>query len=251
MSVKIMTEVFELDLPKPSLKLILLGLADCANNEGECYPSINTLAKKCSLGVDTVYRGIKKLEQMGLLVRKNRAHSNGRCASNFYIIYPQGPSQTARGTLAECQGDPSKLLGGTLANCYPSKENRNIEPSNKQLMSGKPDVAQNLLKEFEEEVRQGITKERVEELEASKPLKTKAVFILAYLNFVQDAKYQAVPANLKLIEARLKEGHTLMEVIGVIHQRRRAWKTNAEMMSYLRPKTLFNATNFANYVGQL
>ncbi len=30
-----------------------------------------------------------------------------------------------------------------------------------------------------------------------------------------------------------------------------AWVGDSKMDEYLRPKTLFNATNFANYAGQL
>ncbi len=41
MSIKIMTAVWNLDLPD-SEKLALLALADCANDEGLCWPSMAT-----------------------------------------------------------------------------------------------------------------------------------------------------------------------------------------------------------------
>ena len=47
MSVRLMTEVWAVSLPD-SEKLVLLALADCANDEGLCWPSMATLARKCS-----------------------------------------------------------------------------------------------------------------------------------------------------------------------------------------------------------
>lgn len=55
-----MSLVWELLLPD-SEKLVLLALADCANDEGVCWPSMATLAKKCSKSDRTVQACIKAL----------------------------------------------------------------------------------------------------------------------------------------------------------------------------------------------
>ncbi|MBK6707558.1 MAG: helix-turn-helix domain-containing protein [Sphingomonadales bacterium] len=47
MSIQIMTVVWELDLPD-SEKLALLALADNANDEGYCWPSMATLARSAA-----------------------------------------------------------------------------------------------------------------------------------------------------------------------------------------------------------
>jgi uncharacterized phage protein (TIGR02220 family) len=75
--------------------------------------------------------------------------------------------------------------------------------------------------------------------------------ILAYLNEKAHRNYQPVKANLSLIAARLKEGATPDQCKAVIDAKASAWLGDARMVSYLRPKTLFNATNFAQYVGEL
>lgn len=69
MSVRVMTLVWAIDLPD-SEKIVLLALADCANDEGHCWPSMRTLAKKCSKTDRTVQAAIKALVDSGHLTRR-------------------------------------------------------------------------------------------------------------------------------------------------------------------------------------
>jgi hypothetical protein len=71
MSIKIITIVWELELPD-SEKLALLALADAANDEGICWPSMETLARKCSKSDRTLQRAIKSLSDKGHLSRDER-----------------------------------------------------------------------------------------------------------------------------------------------------------------------------------
>lgn len=66
-----MTVVWELDLPD-SEKLALLALADNANDQGVCWPSMATLSRKCSKSDRTVQRSIQSLEEKGHLTREER-----------------------------------------------------------------------------------------------------------------------------------------------------------------------------------
>ncbi len=63
-----MTAVWDLQLPD-SEKLVLLALADNANDAGVCWPSVATIARKCSKGERTVQGAIKSLEASGHLSR--------------------------------------------------------------------------------------------------------------------------------------------------------------------------------------
>ncbi|MBW9336222.1 hypothetical protein FEE59_22145 [Herbaspirillum sp. RU 5E] len=74
--------------------------------------------------------------------------------------------------------------------------------------------------------------------------------VLAHLNSKTGRSYEPVKANLSLIAARLQE--TSVETCkAVIDARVAKWGRDEKMRDYLRPKTIFNATNFANYVGEL
>ncbi|WP_375188457.1 helix-turn-helix domain-containing protein [Sphingobium yanoikuyae] len=76
MSIKIMSQVWEMDLPVRE-KFVLLAFADAASDEGGCWPLVATIAKKCSMEVRTVRRAVAELEKMGYLKRSKRAnHSN-------------------------------------------------------------------------------------------------------------------------------------------------------------------------------
>jgi DNA-binding transcriptional ArsR family regulator len=53
-------------------KMVLLALCDNANDEGECYPSVQTLAAKCSVSDRAVQMQLTKLEEMGYVAREIR-----------------------------------------------------------------------------------------------------------------------------------------------------------------------------------
>jgi len=86
---------------------------------------------------------------------------------------------------------------------------------------------------------------------SARDVKTQAREVLAFLNEKAGRRYQPVPENLNLIEARLKSGATIEELRAVVAKKCREWIGDAKMSQFLRPKTLFNATNFANYQGEL
>lgn len=64
-------------------KIVLLALADNANDEGDCWPSIATLAAKCGMDRTTVLRAIKRLEAAQHISKHS---SPGR--STNYRIHP-------------------------------------------------------------------------------------------------------------------------------------------------------------------
>jgi hypothetical protein len=83
MSVRLMSAVWELDLP-PGEKLVLLALADQANDEGrQCWPAVSTIARKSGQGERTVRRALSDLESKGHLTRQHRDGS-----STQYHVHP-------------------------------------------------------------------------------------------------------------------------------------------------------------------
>jgi len=84
-----------------------------------------------------------------------------------------------------------------------------------------------------------------------KKLSEACVEVLEFLNEKTGRNYKPVKANITLIAARLKEGATVVECRQVIAKKCREWRDDPTREIYLRPKTLFNATNFANYQGEL
>jgi uncharacterized phage protein (TIGR02220 family) len=76
--------------------------------------------------------------------------------------------------------------------------------------------------------------------------------IIDHLNKATDSKFSAkASANQKLIKARWNEGNELQIFLDVIDLKNEQWKDNEKMAQYLRPSTLFGATNFENYKAEV
>lgn len=84
MSIKLMTAVWDREDLASTHKLVLLALADWANDEGLCWPSINRLAVKASLTTRAVQKAIRALEQMGF-VRREEVTGKG---NRYWIAIP-------------------------------------------------------------------------------------------------------------------------------------------------------------------
>ena len=85
MSTRISAQVWDLEMP-PTRKLVLISLADQANDEGWCWPSVNSLERRTGLANRSIQRAINTMISDGLLEREDRP---GR--SNKYRVVP--PSQ--------------------------------------------------------------------------------------------------------------------------------------------------------------
>ena len=86
MSVKVSSWVWGLEsLTDNAPLLVLLALADAANDEGYCWHNQKTLCKKSRQSASTARRALRKLEAMGLVTTFRRMTSKG-LASNLYLL---------------------------------------------------------------------------------------------------------------------------------------------------------------------
>lgn len=67
MSVKYSTLVWENSFSEGTDRLVMLALADFADDDGECYPGVSRVAKKCRLSKRTVQRSFQTLIEAGEL----------------------------------------------------------------------------------------------------------------------------------------------------------------------------------------
>lgn len=75
--------------------------------------------------------------------------------------------------------------------------------------------------------------------------------VIDHLNAKTGRKFTDVEANAKLIRARISEGSTVADLLGVIDLKTAQWLNNPKMNQFLRPATLFNSEKFNQYVGEL
>lgn len=81
--------------------------------------------------------------------------------------------------------------------------------------------------------------------------KALAIKVIQFLNEKTGRNYNATGANLELLSARIRDGATERDLFQVIAKKTRDWRGDPKMEPFLRPKTLFNRTNFENYLGEL
>ena len=88
MSISQMTKVFKDKTLTPTRKLIMLSIADNANDTGVAFPSWNTIVDRTNLSRQAVQENLKWLSNNGYLFKKNRSRKKGGRSSNKYLIYP-------------------------------------------------------------------------------------------------------------------------------------------------------------------
>ena len=77
-------------------KLVLVKLADNANDDGICWPSYDYIAEMCEMSRRTVIRHISDLEKMGLVTIQTRKGKSGN-DSNVYKLHLGGDNLTPPG----------------------------------------------------------------------------------------------------------------------------------------------------------
>ena len=144
MSSKLLGHVWDLELPDHATKLVLLRLADSANDEtGECWPSLKYIQDKCNVkSKNTIRRALEILEQMGLVVVIKRKLSASQNTSNLYKLNIErilnngkrlgGSNSELGGSNSELGGSNSELGGGS--NSEP-RTNNSLEPINESTSS--------------------------------------------------------------------------------------------------------------------
>ena len=86
MSIKIMSQVWNMEIDDSTTKLTLMALADFSDDEGYCYPSYEVLAKKISKSKRTAIRAVEKLNELGFLQKEKRELKDGTSSANLYKI---------------------------------------------------------------------------------------------------------------------------------------------------------------------
>ncbi|MEE7414514.1 helix-turn-helix domain-containing protein [Escherichia marmotae] len=75
--------------------MIMARLADYSNDDGVCYPGVETICRQLGLGESTVRTAISELEADGWLTRQSRRKGN-RNTSNLYHLNADRLEQLAR-----------------------------------------------------------------------------------------------------------------------------------------------------------
>mgnify|MGYP001558277718 CR=1 FL=1 len=106
MSIKAIVWAFRQKCGTPAEKLVLLALADQANDTGECWPGHEYLAEKCDLTRETICRLLRSLEKQKKISSQRRKDRSGRDVGKSYILQftPPGVMVTLPGVMVTLPG---------------------------------------------------------------------------------------------------------------------------------------------------
>ncbi|AXZ29756.1 helix-turn-helix domain-containing protein [Klebsiella pneumoniae subsp. pneumoniae] len=153
-----MAKAMAIKTGNPIRKLVLIKLADNANDSGECWPSYKHIADHCECSKSAVRDHIDALISMGLLVKENRPGvKNGKGnASNLYCMNldnPMPPKSIAP-MPPESTGMPPKSIapmpcGGTRTSHSFEPVIEPTDPPNPQTGEGEERINSNAKKALE------------------------------------------------------------------------------------------------------
>ena len=108
MSMRLMAQAMSIKVGNPLRKLVLIKLADNANDDGICFPSYQYIADVCEISKASARNHIDDLINMGFVTKKARKNKDGS-SSNLYILHLEN------GMPADSTGMPADSTGGMLA----------------------------------------------------------------------------------------------------------------------------------------
>lgn len=130
MSNYILTQAWDADC-KPTEKFVLVALADQANDDGVCWPSVSSIEKRTGFSERAVRNAIQSLSKKGYLTVKKR---QGR--STIFVVHP-GTSCTPAldAPLHEMHLTPAPPAGNPGTSCTHNHKEPSINP--KESVAGK------------------------------------------------------------------------------------------------------------------
>lgn len=100
------------EVGNPARKLVLLKLADNANDDGICFPSYQYIADKCEMSKRSAISHIDDLIKMGFVSKKARKNKDGS-STNLYLLHlTKGSENSALGGEKFALGSENSALGG-------------------------------------------------------------------------------------------------------------------------------------------
>lgn len=137
MSIRLMTDVWDLPgVGSATTRLVLLALADQANEDGFCWPFMATIASRADCGLSTARKACADLEAKGFLRRRLQKSADGDNDRSVYYLNAElitrlaGAARSERGAARIERGGPPGSGGGAARIWRDNPhENHQEEPS--------------------------------------------------------------------------------------------------------------------------
>lgn len=188
MSMRLMVLAMNCKVGNPARKLVLLKLADNANDDGICFPSYQYIADKCEMSKRSAISHIDDLIKMGFVTKKARKNKDGSSANLYLLHLEQGSEKSALGGENISLGSENFALGGSEKSAPITSHS--LEPVNEPKKTTQKSESEMLLEQF------GITGQLAKDFIAHRKAK-KGVINQTQLNRLQK---QADKAGISICE---------------------------------------------------
>lgn len=239
-------------------KMVLFVLSDCINpytGQGWVTGGLDALAQDALISRRGLLYTLDRLQERKVLAKISQASQSGRTRSNVYVFLQM--------QLKACKGATALPL--KLPINEPKKDGyaQDLEGEARVHPGVQPDCTlqgaiatapplplNSVLKDFKTPPTGSPPQE------GSGVCLGQAEEVLAELNRLTGMHFKArhpngaLTANGRLVLAALGKGYTVDQLVRVIRLKHKGW-WGGEMQKYLRPKTLFAAENFDQYVAGL
>ncbi|WP_136429923.1 helix-turn-helix domain-containing protein [Haemophilus influenzae] len=172
MSMRLMVQAMNCKVGNPARKLVLLKLADNANDDGICFPSYQYIADKCEMTRRSAINHIEYLIKMGLVSKKERKNKDGSISNLYFLHLEQGSENFALGS-------ENFSLGGS-ENISP-RTSHSLEPVNEPKKTTQKSESEMLLEQF------GITGQLAKDFITHRKAKKEPITETAMNGFLREA----------------------------------------------------------------
>lgn len=209
MSFTLMAQTMKLNVGSLAKKMVLIKLADQANDDGLCWPSYQTIAEACQVSRRTVIRHIKSLEADGYLnITKTYDKANKKNFSNRYqLTIDRGVKMSL---VTECH-HPSDTVTISGDRVSPPSDRVSPEPIIEPIITQSVEAGEkNDSDDNAKKVKDGNAEFVVNWQAPSRETMETKLFMAGTPMQMTDGQYQLYVEEFKAhFEERAKDGHPL------------------------------------------
>jgi hypothetical protein len=246
MSMNLMAQAMSIKVGNPLRKLVLIKIADNANDKGECWPSYQHVADHCECSKSAVRAHIEALIKMGLIAKENRLGVNngkGNTSNLYYLTLdtPVSPESIAPCAVKKHSPMPSKSTG-LCQQVAPPMSSESTPPMS-------PDgtrTSHSLEPIIEPKEKPPIAPQSEQPTADTSGM---AGEVLDFLNLKINGKTPKRVSTLLEITERLTEGNTVEELKLVAEHRASLLLSNPAMGHMLSTKMIFDPVRFGGYLA--
>ncbi|MGB8663899.1 MAG: helix-turn-helix domain-containing protein, partial [Serratia inhibens] len=246
MSMNLMAQAMSIKVGNPLRKLVLIKIADNANDKGECWPSYQHVADHCECSKSAVRAHIEALIKMGLITKENRLGVNNGKGNTSNLYYLTLDTPVSSENIAPCAAKkhspmPSKNTG-VCQQVTPPVPSESTPP----MPSDGTRTSHSFEPVIEPKEKPPIAPQTEQPATDTSGM---AGEVLDFLNLKINGRTPKRANTLREISERLAEGNTVDELKLVAEHRASLLLTNPEMGHMLSAKMIFDPVRFSGYLA--